>query len=89
MAAWSQVHYQTEVVVALNTNGSEGRGADVTVDADMHPAGSSLTVLYASDWPDERLRDGNAGETLAVERQPDGRASVRIDLPPAGMVILG
>jgi glycosidase len=89
VAAWSQVHYQTEVVVALNTNGSESRGADVTVDADMHPAGSSLTVLYAGDQPDDQLRAGTPGESLVVERQPDGRASVRVDLPPAGMVILG
>jgi glycosidase len=89
VAAWSSVHYQTEVLVALNTNSAEGRGANVTVDAYLHPAGSSLTALYASDWSDEQLCAGTPGRTVTVEEQPDGRCTVRLDLPPAGMVILG
>jgi glycosidase len=88
IAAWSQVHYQTEVVMALNTHATDARGADVTIDAYTHPAGSTLTVLYRSDWSDEELRNPPTDQTVAVKHDPEGRATVRVDLPPAGMLIL-
>ena len=89
LVAWSMVHYQTAVVMALNTNAAEGRGADVTVDAYLHPAGSTLRVLYHSAWSDDELQHPPLDQTVSVKQQPDGRATVRIDLPPAGMVVLG
>jgi glycosidase len=89
IVAWSQVHYQTEVVMALNTNATDARGADVTIDAYSHPDGSMLTVLYRSDWSDEELRNPPTDQTVAVKHDPEGRATVRVDLPPAGMIILG
>ncbi len=61
------VHYQTEVVMALNTNAAEGRGADVTVDAYTHPDGSTLTMLYRSDWSDEELRNPPPDQTVSRE----------------------
>ncbi|MFN8475670.1 MAG: alpha-amylase family glycosyl hydrolase [Anaerolineae bacterium] len=88
IAAWSQIHYQTEVVMALNQNASEARGAFITVDAYTHPEGSTMKVLYRSDWSDDELRNPPTDQTVTVLREPDGRSSVRIDLPPAGMVIL-
>ncbi len=89
IVAWSQVHYQTEVVMALNVNAAEARGASVTVDAYLHPDGSPLAVLYRSDWSDEELRNPPQDQTVIVKYEPDGRATVRVDLPPAGMLILG
>ena len=82
------MHYQTEVVMALNTNATASRGADVTVDATKHPDGSTFTILYQSDWNDEELRQPPGDRMARVTHQPDGRATVRVDLPPAGMVIL-
>ena len=82
------MHYETEVVMALNTNATASRGADVTIDASKHPDGSTLTILYQSDWSDEELRNPPVDRTVLVKHQPDGRATVRLDLPPAGMVIL-
>jgi hypothetical protein len=76
LVAWSRILFDQEVLVALNTHGTEVRGAHVTVDASLHPAGSTMTVLYPPQ-----------NQTVMVE-QRDGRAAVRIDLPPAGMVIL-
>jgi hypothetical protein len=73
--------------VALNSHGTEGRGANVTVDASLHPAGSTLTVLYRGDWSDAELRQSPQGQTASVQHS-NGRATVRIDLPPAGMAIL-
>lgn len=88
IAAWSLVHYQTTVIVALNTHASEARGADVTIDAYLHPEGSTLTVLYRSDWSDEELRNPPQDQLVTVKHDRDGRATVRVDLPPAGMMIL-
>jgi len=90
--AWSRVLPYHEVLVAMNTHGLEARGGDVTVDATLHQRGW-LRVLYRADWSDERLRqiaaqDDLPAEHLPITHHPDGRATVRVDLPPAGMVIL-
>ncbi len=87
LAAWSRILFNQEVLVALNTHGSQGRGAEVTIDAALHPPGSTLAVLYRGDWSDADLRDPPQDQTVAV-RHVAGRAVVRLDLPPAGMAIL-
>jgi glycosidase len=87
LIAWSRLLFNQEVVVALNTHGREARGADVTVDAALHPPGSRLTYRYRSDWSDLQLRELPASQSTSV-RYFDGRATVRVDLPPAGMAIL-
>lgn len=73
--------------MALNTHGLAPRGAFVTVDRSLHDLGSSLTMLYRSDWSDDQLRHPPQAETLPV-LEYQGRTVVRIDLPPSGMVIL-
>jgi glycosidase len=88
LTAWSQILFRDEVLVAVNTHGLEGRGADVTVDAGLHPEGSTMTYLYLSEWSDEELRMPPEDRKLTVQRQPDGRATVHIELEPAGMAIL-
>jgi glycosidase len=88
LIAWSRILHRQEVVVALNSHGTELRGADVTVDASLHPPGSSMKVLYRSDWTDAQLKTPPDGETKDV-LQIRGRSAMRIDLPPAGMMILG
>jgi len=85
--AWSKVLFINEVVMALNTHALEVRGAFVTVDRNLHPLGSEMTLLYRSDWSDQQLRQPPQTETLIVQ-ESQGRAAVRIDLPPSGMVIL-
>lgn len=100
--AWSRVLPYHEVVVAMNTHGLEERGAEVTVDATLHRQ-DRLRVLYRAEWSDERLRqvvsqareagpasadDGEGTEWVPIHHHPDGRATIRVVLPPAGMVIL-
>lgn len=85
--AWSQVLYTTEVLMTLNTHGLEQRGAFVTVDHSLYPTGSTMTMLYRSDWSDDQLRHPPQAETLPVQEH-QGRSVVRVDLPPSGMVIL-
>jgi hypothetical protein len=79
-----------EVVMILNTNGIETRGADITIDETLHPIGSTLQVLYRADWSDEQLQQPPTDETVIVKHlTTDGRAYITLSLPPAGMVILG
>ncbi len=85
--AWAQVLYTTEVFMALNTHSLGQRGAFVTVDRSLHSIGSTMAILYRSDWSDDQLRHPPQAETLPVQEY-QGRAAVRIDLPPSGMVIL-
>ena len=75
LVAWSRILYDREVLVALNTHGTEARGAEVTVDAALHPAGSAMNFHYP---PVGTVAVGGSG----------GRSSVHVDLPPAGMAIL-
>lgn len=89
LAAWSQVHYQTEVLMVMNTHGLETRGAVVTVDSSLHPAGSKMRVLYSSEWTDAELKSVPQDQFVEVVAEADGRDTVRIELPPAGMIILG
>jgi hypothetical protein len=86
--AWSRIFEQTAVIITLNTHGSEPRSAEVTVDAALHPEGSTVTVLYRGDWTDEQLRKGDYTQSLEVKHYPSGRATVTVDLPAAGMAIL-
>ncbi len=90
LVAWSRILFDHEVLVVLNTNGAASRGADVTVDAALHPPDAAervLTFLYRGDWSNAQLRNPPREQRVAV-RQDNGRATVRIDLPPAGMAIL-
>jgi glycosidase len=88
LAAYSMIHVGAEVLAALNTHALEGRSAYVTVDEDLHPQGSTMTFLYRSDWSNAALVNPPAGETVEVVHNSEGRAMVKIDLPPAGMAIL-
>jgi glycosidase len=87
LVAWSQLFFETEVLMVLNTHAFDGRGAEVTVDAALHPVGSTMTFLYKSDWSETELRQPPRDQTVVV-RHRDGRATVRVDLPPSGMAIL-
>jgi glycosidase len=87
LVGWSRILYDREVLVCLNTNGTGARGADVTVDASIHPPGSLLTVRYRSDWTDAQLQNPPGNETKTVQAV-QGRSVVHVDLPPAGMMIL-
>jgi hypothetical protein len=86
LIAWSRILYDQEVVVCLNSDAVAARAAQVTVDASLHPANSSFTIQYRSDWTDDQLRNPPQ-ETVAVQAV-DGRSVISMALPPAGMVIL-
>jgi glycosidase len=87
LVAWSRILFDQEVLVALNSHGTESRGAHITVDALLHPAGSTMTFLYNGAWSDAELRLAPQNHTVPVQHS-NGRATVRVNLPPAGMAIL-
>jgi len=87
LAPWSRILYDQEVLVALNTHGTEPREAAVTVDAALHPPGTTMRVLYRGDWADADLRHPPDDQTITVEAM-HARSAVRLALPPAGMVLL-
>lgn len=88
IVGWSQVLFDTECLMALNTNPEETRRAAITVDANLHPPGAAMRVLYDSRWSDEELRHPSGDQVVTVGQQ-DGRAAVLLELPPSAMVILG
>ena len=87
LTAWSRVMDNQEVLVAMNTHGEQSRGAFVTVDAKLHPPNSVMKVLYLSSWSNTQFSSPPQNQTVPVQYFGN-RATVRIDLPPAGMVIL-
>jgi hypothetical protein len=55
----------------------------------LHPGGSKMKVRYRGDWDENQLRNPPDDEFKEVLRLETGRCYVPIDLPPAGMMILG
>lgn len=86
LIAWSRIQYDQDVLVTLNSHGTDQRGALVTVDASLHPPGSTMQVLYRSDWSDAAL--AHPPDQTAPVVSVCGRSCVRVDLPPAGMAIM-
>ena len=87
LVAWSQILFENEVLMALNTHSRESRGAVITIDASLHPDGSTMTFLYRSSWTDSELKDPPPDQTVVVQHRGE-RATIRLDLVPSGMVIL-
>ena len=87
LVAWSRVLFNREVLVALNTHGTESRAAEVSVDFSLHSPGSTMTFLYKGDWSVSELNNPPSNRTVEI-RERNGRAVVWIYLPPAGMAIL-
>lgn len=91
LVAWSRILVDKEVVIALNTNNEAERGAEITIHAPFYQTNNSLIILYDGSWSDDRLKypEKYPPESIPVKRHPDGRVTVSLVLPPAGMVILG
>lgn len=86
LTAWSRIMFDTSVLIAVNTHSLEPRGAWVNVDTGFHTIGASMRLLYDGSWSHEQ-RLNPPDITLPIDPILE-RGAVRIDLPPAGMVIL-
>jgi len=90
LVAWSRILVDKEVVMVLNTNGVESRGAEITINAPFYKENSVLNIFYRSDWDDSVLKNlpERPSQTVPIKKYKDGRTTVRVDLPSAGMIIL-
>ena len=87
LVAWSRILFQQEVLVVINMHGAATQAAWVTVDAHMPRPAREMRVLYRSNWSDVQLAAPPANEVVPITDE-GGRMVVRIQLPPAGMMIL-
>lgn len=90
LTAWSRILDDEEALCVLNTHGTDQRGADVLVDADLNPPGTSLTiVLNTLQAAQGGSRDFHpVGSTVPVQRKADGTAFVEIRNVPCSEVLV-
>ena len=87
LASWSRILHNQDVIITLNTHGSKNRCARVLLDSRFHPEGPSMRFLHRGDWEDEELKNPPSDQTVPLEYVEEA-ATVRINLSPAGMMIL-
>ncbi|MBF0321597.1 MAG: alpha-amylase, partial [Magnetococcales bacterium] len=92
LIAWSRLFRNQEVLMVINTHTHHVRGAEVTIDAGLHPAGTTVRYLYRSDWSPDALRNisqaTQSDQVLEHVLDRLGRSVVHVSLPPSGMAIL-
>jgi glycosidase len=75
---WSRIFSDEEVVCAINTDYDRPSTDWVTVDARLHPPGSTLVCQHSTDR-------AQIGESLTVE--PRNGSAVHLTVPAAGFVV--
>jgi glycosidase len=80
IVAWSRIFNDVELLCAINTDPDNPSTAFVTIDNDLHAAGSELTCLYSSE-------ESEIGGKSTVEARNGKAVSVRV--PAAGFVVYG
>lgn len=79
--AWSRLFAGEEVLCAISTDPDPHAelSVRVTVDSEVHPAGSTLALLYSSSA-------AGVPESLQVESR-NGRSVVQVKVPPGGVAV--
>ncbi|MFI5841937.1 alpha-amylase family glycosyl hydrolase [Catenuloplanes sp. NPDC051500] len=77
LVPWSRIFADHEVLCAINTDPFAARTAWVTVDALLHPPGTTLTCTFNTD-------QGLEGTTVRAE--PRNGSAVQLTVPPGGFV---
>lgn len=80
VVAWSRIFNDREMLLAINTDSYNSRGAWVTIDDSLHDECSTLKCIYSTD-------KGQVDQGLKIDRK-NGKA-VFLTVPPAGFVIFG
>lgn len=92
LMAWSRILDDEELLCVLNPHGSANRGADVIVDANLNPPGSSMTVvLNSAESANAQPYSGThaKGSRLVVQSAADGGAFVELrEVQPSEIVVL-
>ena len=92
LAAWSRILSDEEALCVVNAHGTQPRGGDVVVDADLSPPGTEFTVVANSRDAAAGAVGGMShavGSRTLVKRHADGTAYVEIrDVAPSAVVVL-
>jgi glycosidase len=90
LCCWSRILIDEEALCVVNPNGHASRGADVLVDAQLNPPGSSLTVTMNSAQAGGAAAGVHpVGSQLPVRRAVSGAAYVEIrDVGPSEALVL-
>jgi len=93
IVAWSRILDDEELLCVMNANGTELRGADVIVDADLNSGDTAtMTVVLNSAQAaqtQEYSGEHPAGSQVGISNTADGRAFVRIqNIRPAEIIVL-
>jgi len=93
IVAWSRILDDEELLCVLNANGTEPRGADIVVDADLNSgdAGAMTVVHNSAQVVTEYGFAGShpVGSAVKVNRTADGRAFVSVkNVQPAEIIVL-
>jgi glycosidase len=78
LLAWSRILDDEEALCVLNPHGTQPRGADVIVDANLNPPGSTFTVVLNTAQAAGVAANHPEGSALPVKRTADGTAFVEI-----------
>lgn len=91
LVAWSRILSDEEALCVMNAHGTQVRGGDVVVDADLNPEGSTLTVVANSMEAGSGTSVGIAhpvGSQLPITRRADGTSFVEIrNIAPSGVIV--
>jgi glycosidase len=91
LIAWSRILDDEEALCIINGDGTASHGGAVLVDANLSPAGSTLSVLASTATVDVPGLSPmlTIGAVLPVRGAADGTAYVELDqLPPSEVLVL-
>jgi hypothetical protein len=90
LCCWSRILVDKEALCVVNPNGLAARGADVLVDVQLNPPGSSLTVIMNSAQAGGAAAGVHpVGSQLPVRRAVSGAAYLEIrDVGPSEALVL-
>jgi glycosidase len=90
IVAWSRILDDEEALCVLNAHGTETRGADILVDADLNPPGSAMTVVLSTGDPGgASAGPPPVGSRVPVQRTARGAAFVALrSVSPSDVLVL-
>jgi glycosidase len=91
LLAWSRILNDADVLIAVNTHGTAGRGSRIEIDPRLRPAGSTLRVVCDTSRLEDPAADAQGGGRVLPVRSLGSGGRVYVDigvLPPAEVLVL-
>jgi hypothetical protein len=89
LVSWSRILSDEEALCMINPHGTQARGGDVVVDADLNQPGMAFTVIANSMEAGTSAGIAHpVGSQLPIKRRSDGTAFVEIrNLAPSAVIV--